>query len=126
MQHNCTQIWRVDSKTKSDNVFILQIFSWKVKIRWDLILESDQTDVKINNSLCCFYNSTILSDVREILLAFEPISPTLFTSMKNGSTDIHYGSTFKLFNDSDWERNSVILILRFGQHIRGIADHIYS
>ena len=70
MQHNWTQIWRVDSKTKSNNVFILQILSWKVKIRWDLILESDQTDVKINNSFCCFYNSTILSDVQGDFISF--------------------------------------------------------
>lgn len=126
MQHNWTQIWRVDSKTKSNNVFILQILSWKVKIRWALILESDQTDVKIKTAFVASTIQPYCQMFREILLAFEPISPTLFTSMKNGSTAIHYGSTFKLFNDSDWERNSVILILRFGQHIRGIADHIYS
>ena len=126
MQHNWTQIWRVDSKTKSNNVFILQILSWKVKIRWALILESDQTDLKIKTAFVASTIQPYCQMFREILLAFEPISPTLFTSMKNGSTAIHYGSTFKLFNDSDWERNSVILILRFGQHIRGIADHIYS
>lgn len=126
MQHNWTQIWRVDSKTKSNNVFILQILSWKVKIRWALILESDQTDVKIKTAFVASTIQPYCQMFREILLAFEPISPTLFTSMKNGSTAIHYGSTFKLFNDSDWKRNSVILILRFGQHIRGIADHIYS
>lgn len=126
MQHNWTQIWRVDSKTRSNNVFILQILSWKVKIRWALILESDQTDVKIKTAFVASTIQPYCQMFREILLAFEPISPTLFTSMKNGSTAIHYGSTFKLFNGSDWERNSVILILRFGQHIRGIADHIYS